>query len=1575
MRGSVDIAEGAQALALGFVELEILVALDQALEDGAALGVDFEKPPAERFADLGVLLGEIGGFVGIRVEAVKLPRFGHHLAAGTGLGAREIQDELPRTVGEGEGALPRRRVMFFAGLRQSALQAFSRSRRSGRPGLGELEEERWQIGEGEGRRDARAAELAAGQLDEQGHPQDLAVERQVETLAVLPESLAMIRRDDDEAVVPEIEAAQVFDEPSELVVDVGDAAVVEADHPGGDLRRPAVALAQGSGQGADEAPRLVFMAAIGVGGGSGAEALVEGRRCFVGEAMVLQVDVEGVEEKEKTLLAAALERAPAKPADDRVDLVRGIADRAAAVLEIDVVEHPQGDAAQRRGRIGIVAVGREALVEISPAADEGIHRPADEAGGVVAALAEGLGEGDEARIEAVLEVEEPEGGGVEPGEEGAVGCEGPVGVGPGFLEDHRLVGEGVEIRARVAVVAVETEVVGAQGVDRDQDHVRRQAQPGREVCRIGRRTAGGDEQTYDGNPANDEPRGAAWSRRAGQTFGETSAVRGAENEGEDRHRCHARREESHGGVGVAPGGETVGDVLPQEGEDRYDDHRGKHGGGVKTGEREIPEAPGGETFYKRGRRADDESEDDGEKRRQESIARGDDGEGRESLSELAGGGGGAERKDGVDRAEGQPDSRPSPRGAEPFSFHLVHSPSYRAVLYAVRLRYSRGTSRSATNPRKESPEVSTTSPEAHHTIEEIPKDHPSLTDRIPDGGTKDPDEILDLFIGWTTDCGLELYPAQEEALLELMAGRHVILNTPTGSGKSLVALGLHFKGLCEGHKSFYTSPIKALASEKFFALCDELGPENVGMQTGDASINPDAPVICCTAEVLANRALRQGTGLDAEYVVMDEFHYYGDPERGWAWQVPLITLPYTRFLLMSATLGNTAPISERIERDTSIKVSLVSSNERPVPLDFDYRDTPLHESVEELFESRRAPIYIVNFTQRECAELAQSLTSLKLIDKSEKKEIRKTISGFRFDTPYGKDIRRFLGFGVGIHHAGLLPKYRLLVEQLAQQGLLKVICGTDTLGVGVNIPIRTVLFTKLSKYDGQKTSILKVRDFKQIAGRAGRKGFDDRGSVVVQAPEHVIENRRRTADVKKGKKNKKRPPKKPPRGFVSWNKDTFDKLISQPPEMLKSRFRVTPGMLVNLLQRDAERDDPNRDNFDSLRELIKKSHEDERTQAKILSYSAVLARSLQRAGVIKLEKDSDTEYRWVVVNEDLQWDFSLFQALALYLVEAIENLDPEDREYGLDVASLVEAILESPKAVIYRQLDKIKGDLIGRWKADGIPYEERMERLEGVTHEKPLEQFIYEQFELFRRDHPWVRGEDIQPKSIAREMFDDYHSFTGYVREYGMARSEGVLLRYLSQFYKTMAQTVPERAKTESVYDILGFFRAMLERTDTSLLEEWESLIHPELALEEDKREEARQQMRIYELFHDPKAFAARVRAELHQLVRDLAEHDYEGAAFSVWQDPDNPEENWSPDDFQEAMASFYDEHERIVFNHDARRADRTNIRSVGTKLWEVAQVLVDPEGENLWHIEGEIDLSDGTVPEGPLIRLRRIGT
>ena len=847
-------------------------------------------------------------------------------------------------------------------------------------------------------------------------------------------------------------------------------------------------------------------------------------------------------------------------------------------------------------------------------------------------------------------------------------------------------------------------------------------------------------------------------------------------------------------------------------------------------------------------------------------------------------------------------------------------------------------------------------------MKNVPAPSARLIDRVPLGAPlTDPGAILDRFLGWVADTGIEPYPAQEEALLELAAGKHVVLSTPTGSGKSLVALGLHFKALCEGKRSFYTAPVKALVNEKFFALCDAFGPENVGMLTGDASINWAAPLVCATQEVLANIALHQGVRTDAPYVVMDEFHFYADRDRGWAWQVPLLVLERSNFLLMSATLGNTAAIEEKLAALTGRAVAHVHRDERPVPLDYEWRETPLHETVEDLLEQGRAPIYVVSFTQRAAAEVAAALTSAKVATREQRERIAAALAGTRFDTPFGKEMKRTIGHGVGLHHAGLLPKYRLLVEQLAQQGLLRVVSGTDTLGVGVNIPIRTVLFTGLAKYDGERVRLLSVRDFKQIAGRAGRKGFDERGSVVCQAPEHVTANKAAAAREARG--GKRQPRRSPPAGFVSWTRESFEQLVARPPETLVSCFAVSHGMILALLQREPELVG-RRGGYGALGALIERCHESPPRKRRLRRDAAARFRSLRRAGIVRV-----ADHR-ALVDPELQRDFSLHQTLSLYFVEAVAALDRDSPEYALQVLAVAEAVVDDPVPILRAQLARAKDELMARLKAERVPYEERMAKLDQLTWPQPEAEFVRATFRLFAEQHPWVSEASVHPKGVAREMLEGYESFDDAVRRLGIQRSEGLLLRYLGEVLRALERSVPEASKTDALHDVLAYLRELVRHTDASLLAEWEARASgkeapPRAGLpaapSEPQAERAAEAL-------SPRAFQARVRTELQSLVRALAHGDYEEAARWVRQEPDDA---WDAARFAAELAPFLAAHERVAFDPAARRADQTVLRSVAPLLWRVQHVLPDPAGEGSGYLEGEIDLRGGAgAGEGALVRL-----
>ena len=814
---------------------------------------------------------------------------------------------------------------------------------------------------------------------------------------------------------------------------------------------------------------------------------------------------------------------------------------------------------------------------------------------------------------------------------------------------------------------------------------------------------------------------------------------------------------------------------------------------------------------------------------------------------------------------------------------------------------------------------------------------PPLIRRLPP--TPDTDRIVDAFVDHVVDLGLELYDAQEEAILELLDGNNVILNTPTGSGKSLVAVAAHFAALSSGRRSVYTAPIKALVSEKFFALCRDFGSERVGMITGDASVNPDAPIICCTAEIVANWALRDGSDADLDVVVVDEFHYYADPQRGWAWQVPLLSLPHVQFLLMSATLGPTDRFKADLTKRTGRPTSLVRSRERPVPLDFEYRTTRLVRSIEELLALDRAPVYIVHFTQREAAEQAQSLLSINVLTKEEKRQITEMIGEFRFDSPVGKDIRRFVSHGVGVHHAGLLPKYRLLVEKLAQAGLLKLICGTDTLGVGVNVPIRSVLFTRLCKYDGSSTRVLTVREFQQIAGRAGRKGFDTQGTVWAQAPAHWIENRigeeKSLTDPKKKRKLVKKKP--PERGYAHWDDATFTKLVEGEPEPLTSSFRVSHQMMLNLLDRPG-------DGCAAARRLLVDNHETRRRQRGHIRRAIAIYRSLLDAEVIELLDEPDELDRMVRVTIDLQDSFALNQPLSLYALEALDGLDPDHPTYPLDVLSVIEAVVESPRVVLAAQLDLVRTEELAELKRRGVEYDERMDELAKLEHPKPLKDYLYATFDVFRAHHPWVESDNVAPKSITRDLFERAMTFREYVQHYGLKRSEGVLLRYLTDTYKAMRQTIPDAHRTDDVVDITEWLGELVRQVDSSLIDEWEKLQHPdEIDLDAEPAAPERR-----DVTSNARAFRVMVRNELFRWVELLAHQRYDRLGELPTVSGDRVDVDW----FSEALAPYWERHDAIVLDGDARGPDRFELDESG----RARQTISDPEGWNEWVVTAQVD-------------------
>ena len=824
------------------------------------------------------------------------------------------------------------------------------------------------------------------------------------------------------------------------------------------------------------------------------------------------------------------------------------------------------------------------------------------------------------------------------------------------------------------------------------------------------------------------------------------------------------------------------------------------------------------------------------------------------------------------------------------------------------------------------------------------------------------DDALETFLAWTAERGFKLYPAQEEALLEVFSGAHVIVNTPTGSGKSLIALGAHVAALAGGMRSFYTAPVKALVSEKFFTLCGDLGAENVGMLTGDASINPSAPVVCATAEIVANMALRNGAATNIDQVVMDEFHFYGDPDRGWAWQVPLLELIRAQFVLMSATLGDMSAIQQGLARRTGRPVAIVRSATRPVPLRFEYRRTPLNETIESLLAADQAPLYVVHFTQAQVLTHAQALTSAQVTTRPEREAIAAAIVGFRFAPGFGRTLARLLHHGIGVHHGGMLPKYRRLVERLTKSGLLRVVVGTDTLGVGVNLPLRTVVLSGLAKYDGSISRLLSARELHQIAGRAGRAGYDSSGLVVVQAPDHVIENEQAAKKVAGDpRRTRKLVKSKPPRGYVAWDEAVFDKLVASPPEPLVSQLQVNHATLLNVLDRPG-------DGCAALARLVRDNDEPRTAQRRLVHQAIAIYRSLIAAGALERLATPDEQGRRVRVTSDLQSDFALDSPLSPFVLEAVPHLERSAPTWSLDVMSIVEATLDNPGPVLMAQLDRVKTEALAALKAAGVEYEERIEALDKLEYPKPLRDWTYDLFDTYRLAHPWAADFNIQPKSVARDIYERAMTFSEYVAHYGLTRSEGLVLRYLSDVYKALIRNIPEDLKTEELLDVTEWLGELVRQVDSSLIDEWQ---HLAAAAASSSLEEAVAEIGI-ELSADAgdpppvtsnaRAFKVMVRNAAFRRVELAARRDLAGLAEAEMAGGLD-ESGWS-----DALQQYFSAHSSIGTGPDARAATWFDLTEQPGR-WHVRQVLDDPEGWRDTAIIAEVDLAASDEAGSPAWR------
>lgn len=436
---------------------------------------------------------------------------------------------------------------------------------------------------------------------------------------------------------------------------------------------------------------------------------------------------------------------------------------------------------------------------------------------------------------------------------------------------------------------------------------------------------------------------------------------------------------------------------------------------------------------------------------------------------------------------------------------------------------------------------------------------------------------LEFYEKFFIEKGLEPYPVQEQAAAHIFAGRSVLVTVPTGTGKTLMAKAGILRALRAKKTAIYTTPLRALTEEKYRELCDDFGEQNVGFATGDYKVNPDAPIQVLVAEILWNRIYGDRVNHPADIVIMDEGHYFNDPERGYVWEQSIIGLhPRSQLIILSATVGYPQAFAQWVYITRRIPLELVISHERRVPLTHEFREQYLIEVVKELFAAGDYPAIVFSFGRELCFERARLLRSCpRFTTDEEKTKIEAAVALVVLDGGLGPELTKMLAHGIGIHHAGILPSYRRLVEQLTLDRLLKFVVTTETISAGINLPAKRVIFPSLRKHIRGKARILYPAEYHQMAGRAGRPQFDKEGIAITLAPEEVVQEfRKEIKDLKKGGNfavDEERIKKKhygkfkadaAARKDVSWDPEVHKTLVAGQAAALKSKTQVTAEQIL-----------------------------------------------------------------------------------------------------------------------------------------------------------------------------------------------------------------------------------------------------------------------------------------------------------------------------------------------------------------------------------------------------------------------------
>jgi hypothetical protein len=424
--------------------------------------------------------------------------------------------------------------------------------------------------------------------------------------------------------------------------------------------------------------------------------------------------------------------------------------------------------------------------------------------------------------------------------------------------------------------------------------------------------------------------------------------------------------------------------------------------------------------------------------------------------------------------------------------------------------------------------------------------------------------------------GIEPYPVQEQAFSRIFAGESVLVTVPTGTGKTLMAKAALYAALERGQTAVYTTPLRALTEEKYRELVDDFGADKVGFATGDYKVNRDAPIQVVVAEILWNRIFGERATRPADVVVMDEGHYFNEPERGYVWEQSVIGLdPRTQLVVLSATIGNPEEFCQWVYLTRRIPMALVRSDERKVPLYHEYRESYLIDLVRELHEAGDTPAIVFVFGREQCFERARILKSCRRFTSDEERErVAAACEGVLLDRGAAGELRPLLLHGIGVHHAGVLPRYKQLVERLALERLVKFVVSTETISAGINLPAKRVIFPELRKVIRRQPRLLLPAEYHQMSGRAGRPQFDREGIALALAPEEVVQEIRK--ETKEAEKSGRRPDAERIRktayaharaqaqqkGDLIWDAEAHAKLVAGKPAPLQSRTRITAEQIL-----------------------------------------------------------------------------------------------------------------------------------------------------------------------------------------------------------------------------------------------------------------------------------------------------------------------------------------------------------------------------------------------------------------------------